>query len=744
MYKNVAKLTQKIVCLFLGTVMTFGMMFSVSYGMGNDINPMQKLILEAVNLDENARTDFADVLEEVTSSNYMDYVEDVSDIVSLRDEDITAALKAYANYDNTYKSGILLMLEQFELSEISAKDYTSFGFRRIQKMINFEVTGDYYDDRGIRLFVRIFKNLKELTGKSAFSDDTSDAYKLDIKVGSSVLENQIDSIIGNIQALESRNIKTFKAFVAYVEQVINSHANIEIYNFKRFLKSEDLGYSGALKKPTADNENVNLSPIQEFYLELISLSNIQRAKFVTDVLEKVDSGDLSGVRIIAQGFLGSMPSEDVNAALEAFASYSDENKETIKLALTLMGMYVEDEEYDTAKFNDIYERINFAITGNYDNEKGFMLFVKLLGTIEGFSSDNFIYDCDSDSYKINIDVSQLKLYQTFGPKIDVMIKAMDTLAARGIDSFDKYIVEMEAIVNSHPNDQIYNFKKFLDEEGLGYEGSLPNPAPTVEVTPIPTIKVTPTSLPSADPSATPTPVSTTPAPTNGNGNGNNGNGNNGGGSSNNASTATPKRTSTPVATEPAPTTVPGANPFSDLFDTHWAKGSIIELVTNKILTGYPDGTVKPDLQVTRAEMAVMIIKAAGIVPSEKPELKFKDSSEIGDWAAGYIQAAVEKKIIVGYEDNTFRPSNKLTREEMVVMVMKAYMYEAIEVAQFTFTDKGDIGSWSYGYIAKSVELKFVAGYPDNTFKPKKEVTRAEASTVINNCMKAAKGEKKDK
>lgn len=709
MNTNVTRLSQKIVCLFLSTLIVVGMLFSTSFAAGTNIDPVQRFILEAIDLDDSERAAFVSILEDVTPNNYKDYVDDVKKIISLNDDDITAALKSYANYTSTYKSMFLVMLESFALDDTDAKDYTLFGFRRIQKLINYEVTGDYYDDRGIKLFVNIFKRLKALTGKDAFFDDPSDPYKLNIRVGGNVLKSELDKLIVHIQSLKERNITTFDDFTAYVESVINSYENIEIYNFKRFLKSEGLGYSGALKKP--DNE-FTISPIERLYLELISLSKAERELFIVEVLDKIIDGNWAGVREKAEEILGPIPREDLNAALKAFAEYTNENKALIKMALRLIGTGIEDERFDTSKFNDIVERVNFTLTGDRKDNKGFIMFVKVLGTLRGIATDDFIFDDKEDPYKIDFNVSKLKAYTMFKSKIDLLIGSMDSLKARGIETFDDYIAEFEAFVNDLPNEQIYYFKKFLDEEHLGYKGSLPSP---VVITPKPT---------GGSPGGT--------------GGGSTGGGTTGGGSTGGSSvdTPTPTPTSTPVATEPAPTDMPGSNPFVDLVENHWAKDNIINLVERKVLTGYPDGTVKPDLEVTRAEMAVIIAKAIGLEPVENPDLKFNDSNEIGDWAAGYVQTAVENNIIVGYEDNTFRPSNKLTREEMVVMVLKAYKYEPVEDAVFTFVDKDDIGSWSKGYIAKAVDMKFISGYPDNTFMPKKNVTRAEASTVIMNCIKA--------
>ena len=707
MNRSLTKLSQKIICLLLTLLMVFGMMFTTSFAAGTNLDPVQKFILEVIELDDKARSEFVAILEDITPTNYKNYVDDVKKIVSLNEDDITAALKAYANYTGTYKSMLLLMIENFALNEVEAKDYTVFGFRRILKLINYEITGDYYDDRGIRVFISVFKRLKVLTGKDAFYDDPSDVYKLQIKVGGALLKAELDSLIGNIQTFKNKKIYTFDDFIDYVEKEINSYENIEIYNFKRFLKSEGLGYSGALKKPDTDE---GLSPIEKLYLKLISLSKAERELFVVEVLDKLLDGDLYGAISKAEKILGSMPKEDIEAALKAFASYVDDNKAAVKLAIKYIAMNIENENFDTSKFSDIAEIANFMFTGDYEDEKGFIIFVKIMGTLRGISTSNFIFDDKNDPYKIDFDLSKLKIYNTFKPMLDSIIKSMNSLKARGINSFDDYIAEFESKVNAKSNEQIYYFKKFLYEERLGYGGKLPNP--------------------NGD---TPSPKPTGSSPSGGGGGG-------GGSSSDRSPVATPTQTplptSTPVATEPVPTSVPAANPFKDLEDTHWAKDNILELVDKKVLTGYPDGTIKPDLEITRAEMAVIIVKAIGLVPVENPDLKFKDKDQIGDWAAGYIQAAVENNIIVGYEDNTFRPSNKLTREEMIVMVMKAYKYEPVQNPELTFTDKGDIGSWSIGYVANAVELKFVAGYPDNTFRPKKNVTRAEVATVIVNCIEA--------
>jgi len=699
--KDSTKLMRKIMCLVLSTVLVFGLFINVSYGMGADIDPLQKVILKAIDLDKKAKSDFVkEVLEKVNKGNYADYVDDTRTILKLDivDADIEAALKSFAYYPDTYKKKVLTSIKGFNLPEIGKK-YDLSKFWGIASIINFEVTGDYYDNEGIRLFLYIFDTLNTVTGKNAFYDDATNKFKLDIKIENPHLTSELDDLIKLVQSLNMRGITTFEGFVNYVEGVVNAHPNIEIYNFKKFLKDEKVGYAGTL--PVPDNSDISISPLQKVILEVIDLEDAKRREFVDEVLSKVTKTDYSTYVAAAKEYLGfTMSDQDITEALKAYANYPKAHKDKVEKAIKTIKL--DNKKYKTDDFIDIFRRINFEFTGDYTNDKGFRLFVKVLDFLKTFTG-NTIFDDATDKYKVDIKVDG---NATLKAQLDILIQSIESLTDRGIDSFDKFVVEAEAIINSHSNEQIFNFKKFMKDEKLGYGGSLPNPNP--------------------GPSNPGGPRPGGPGGTTGGG-----------------SAATPNPTPTPAVTEPVVTNVPGANPFSDLPDTHWAKDNILELVAKKIIAGYTDGTVRPDAQITRAEMAVVIVKSIGLEPVETPDLKFKDAKDIASWAAGYVQTAVEKNIIVGYEDNTFRPANKMTREEMVVMVLKAYMYEVSENAELSFTDKADVGSWSAGYVAKAVELGFVKGYPDNTFKPKNNVTRAEAATVIVKCLKAAEEKAKE-
>lgn len=161
---------------------------------------------------------------------------------------------------------------------------------------------------------------------------------------------------------------------------------------------------------------------------------------------------------------------------------------------------------------------------------------------------------------------------------------------------------------------------------------------------------------------------------------------------------------------------------------HWAHDCIETLLEHGIIEPYADGTIKPDNNITRAETAVLICKALNIEPIEKPKAYYKD--RLPRWARGYIMAAREKRIFLGYPDKRFRPNSFITREEMTAVLVRAFKLKTNGYKQLTFKDKDDIGKWAVSHVRVAYQNKVIEGYPDNTFRPKANMTRAEAFTII--------------
>ena len=129
-----------------------------------------------------------------------------------------------------------------------------------------------------------------------------------------------------------------------------------------------------------------------------------------------------------------------------------------------------------------------------------------------------------------------------------------------------------------------------------------------------------------------------------------------------AATATPTATPTPTET-PTPTasaTIAPVSPkpavgFTDI-SNHWAKEYITALIEEGVISGYTDGTIKPDKNITRAELTVSIVKALGLEPLDNAKVDFKDAKDIPSWALGYIAVANQNGIILGNADNTLIPN----------------------------------------------------------------------------------------
>lgn len=173
--------------------------------------------------------------------------------------------------------------------------------------------------------------------------------------------------------------------------------------------------------------------------------------------------------------------------------------------------------------------------------------------------------------------------------------------------------------------------------------------------------------------------------------------------------------------------------YADI-SNHWSKQYFEKLIEKGIINGYEDGTLRPDNLITRAEAAKLIVSAIGLSPSSNTELNFSDSSEIADWAKNYIQVAVEKGIITGYEDNTFKPNQNVSRKELVVLAIRAFSLNGGNADELTFADSNSIPDWAAKSVATALKYGILSGYADNTFKPDNFVTRGESSKIILSCL----------
>ena len=173
----------------------------------------------------------------------------------------------------------------------------------------------------------------------------------------------------------------------------------------------------------------------------------------------------------------------------------------------------------------------------------------------------------------------------------------------------------------------------------------------------------------------------------------------------------------PVDPDPTPDPDPGDKPELNTED-HYA-----------YIVGYEDGSVQPEGDITRAEVATIFFRL--LTDESRDEFwsqtnPYSDVSE-DDWYNNAVSTLTNAGIIDGYEDGTFKPNGNITRAEFATIAVR--FFEATYEGENLFPDID--GHWAQDYINEAANAGIVDGYPDGTFGPQKLITRAEAMTMVN-------------
>jgi hypothetical protein len=183
----------------------------------------------------------------------------------------------------------------------------------------------------------------------------------------------------------------------------------------------------------------------------------------------------------------------------------------------------------------------------------------------------------------------------------------------------------------------------------------------------------------------------------------------------------------PVAGQGA--TVSQITEFADVPDEFWANNSIKYLTTAGVMSGYPDGTFKPERIVTRAELASILVKAKNIPVSGAYSTGYTDVTR-QNWAAPYIRSAVESGYLTGRKDNKFEPNRGATRAEAVAAIVK---FDSISLPTSLragpFPDM-TAREWSSQYVAAAKEAGMLDYLQGQDFEAEKSITRAEVAELI--------------
>ena len=151
--------------------------------------------------------------------------------------------------------------------------------------------------------------------------------------------------------------------------------------------------------------------------------------------------------------------------------------------------------------------------------------------------------------------------------------------------------------------------------------------------------------------------------------------------------------------------------------------------------GYPDGSVHPNGEITRAEVAAIFFR---LLRDDVRSANFTTYNAYTDvsadkWYNNPISTMSRLGIIKGYPDGTFRPNDPITRAEFAAIAARFDEHKAAKLASFT-----DIyGHWAVSEISLAYENGWIKGYSDGTFRPNRNITRAEAMALINRVLNRA-------
>lgn len=180
-----------------------------------------------------------------------------------------------------------------------------------------------------------------------------------------------------------------------------------------------------------------------------------------------------------------------------------------------------------------------------------------------------------------------------------------------------------------------------------------------------------------------------------------------------------------------------AESFSDLAASHWAHDYVASLSSNLIVEGTGAGKFEPKRAITRAEFAAMIVRSLGLEASGTAA-QFSDVSSSA-WYAGVVATAAEAGIVQGDPNGTFRPNANISRQELAAMVVRALEFAGEDVtltdaevsaALAPYADASSV-TWAKAEVAAAIEAGIVEGQSATQIAGGAQSNRAEAATMVS-------------
>ena len=176
---------------------------------------------------------------------------------------------------------------------------------------------------------------------------------------------------------------------------------------------------------------------------------------------------------------------------------------------------------------------------------------------------------------------------------------------------------------------------------------------------------------------------------------------------------------------------PFALPFTDVNDDDWFYDVVRYVYEQGLMTGTSDTEFSPDLTTTRGMIVSILNRLEGGPIAESAG--FTDVAD-GDWYADAVNWAASEGIVAGYEDNTFRPNDPITREQLAAMLMNYAAWKGEDVSAradlSSYNDAASVSSWAAETVQWAVAEGLISGMPGNLLEPQGSATRAQVAAIL--------------
>ncbi|KTD86804.1 hypothetical protein UQ64_15335 [Paenibacillus etheri] len=180
--------------------------------------------------------------------------------------------------------------------------------------------------------------------------------------------------------------------------------------------------------------------------------------------------------------------------------------------------------------------------------------------------------------------------------------------------------------------------------------------------------------------------------------------------------------------------------FDDMIG-HWAQKDVETLASKLIINGMTDQAFAPAGQVTRAQFAALLVRGLGLT-TESLSNVFADVSATA-WYAQDVNTAAKLGLVQGVGEGKFSPDAKITREQMVVMIIKAIHLvqgdqEPEAQTRTPFADQNQISDYATHAVTEAASKGLIKGKTETNFAPQNAATRAEAAVMVKQVLQYLK------